>query len=290
MAAQGSVYLNGAFVERERALVSVDDRGFVFGDGVYEVTRAIEGHLFEIDRHLRRLRANLDALRLAVTDAELASLGEAWETLLDRNELGDGQALVYCQVTRGVAPRAHPFPPAGTKPTVYASATAFTPPAAVRARGARGITVPDHRWARCNIKTVTLLPNVLARQQAAEAGAEEAFFVRDGVIVEGAASNLFAVIDGAVRTHALSPYILPGVTRDVVLEIARAEGLLVHERPIFVEDISRATELFLTGTATDVMPIATLDGRAIGSGKPGPIAMRLYQALMERMARERVTA
>src|SRR5579862_4393202 len=240
MGASVQVYLNGAFIDRERAVVSVEDRGFVFGDGVYEVTRAINGRLFELDRHLHRLRRSLAEIRIVVPDVELDRLGEVWHDLLKRNGLTTGQALVYCQITRGAAPRAHPFPPSTVPPTLYASATAFTVPTAVRARGARGITVPDLRWARCNVKTVTLLPNVLARQQAVEAGADEAFFVRDGVVVEGAASNLFAVIDGVVRTHPLSTYILPGVTREVVLELVRAARLPLEERPILFEELGRA--------------------------------------------------
>jgi D-alanine transaminase len=283
MGAGGLVYLNGAFLERAHALVPVDDRGFVFGDGVYEVIRAIDGRLFERERHVERLGRSVTAIRIAIPDAEVDRLGDVWHELLRRNELKTGEATVYTQITRGVAPRAHAFPPAGTAPTIFASASRLALPTAVRARGARGITVPDLRWARCNIKTVTLLPNVLARQQAVEAGADEAFFVRDGIVLEGAASNLFAVIDGEIWTHPLTTYILPGITRDVVIELAHAAHMVVRERPILLEDLARATELFFTGTANDVMPIVSMDGRPIGAGQPGPVAGQLYVALLTRM-------
>jgi D-alanine transaminase len=277
------VYLNGAFVDRERALVAVDDRGFVFADGVYEVTRAIGGCLYERGRHVRRLKHSVATLRIALPPEEIAQLADVWQALLERNALQTGEATVYCQITRGTAPRAHPFPPAGTPPTIYASASALAPPTAVRARGARGILVADLRWARCDVKTIMLLPNVLARQKAAEDGADEAFFVRDGVVLEGAASNLFAVIDGALWTHPLTTYVLPGITREIVIELARAAAIEVRERPILLEDLARATELFYAGTASDVMPIVTMDGRPVGSGRPGPAAAQLYAALAAAM-------
>ena len=280
--AGGQVYLNGAFVDRERAVVPVDDRGFVFGDGVYEVTRAVNGRLFELDRHLNRLRRSLGEIRIVVpmwSSIDWAKSGTSWYTAMDST-----RGMPWCTArSRAALHRGRiPFPPATVTPTLYSSATAFAVPAAVRARGARGIMVPDLRWARCNIKTVTLLPNVLARQQAVEAGADEAFFVRDGVVLEGRL-NLFAVVDGALWTHPYSGYISPGVTREVVLELAHAAGLPVELRPILLEDLPRATELFLTGTATNVMPIVAMDGRTIGSGKPGPVAAQLYAALAARL-------
>jgi D-alanine transaminase len=277
------VYLNGSYVPREQALVSVDDRGFVFGDGVYEVIRASNGRLFEPDRHVRRLERSLREITLSLTDAECEGLVDVWQELLRANGLEKGDAIVYVQVTRGVAVRAHPFPPASVRPTVYASASAWTPPAGLRARGARVITVPDVRWSRCDIKTITLLPNVLAKQRAVEAGADEALFVRDGVVLEGSVSNFFAVIDGALCTHPLTTYILGGITRDVVLEIASSAGIPVRETPILLDHISRATELFYTNTTNDIIPIVAVDGRAVGDGRPGPVTGRLYTALCARI-------
>jgi len=276
------VYLNGSYVPKEQAMVSVDDRGFVFGDGVYEVIRASNGRLFEPERHVRRLERSLREISLTLPEAELRGLIDVWRELLRANDVESGDAIVYMQVTRGAAPRAHQFP-AAIRPTVFASAAAWTLPTALRTRGARVITVPDVRWSRCDIKTITLLPNVLAKQRAVEAGADEALFVRDGVVLEGAVSNFFAVIDGALCTHPLTTYILGGITRDVVLELASSAGIPIRETPILLDHISRATELFYTNTTNDVIPIVTVDSRVVADGLPGPITGRLYTALCARI-------
>src|SRR5579862_1637756 len=182
-----TVYLNGRYVDRGEAVVSVDDRGFVFGDGVYEVTRARDGILLEVDRHARRLEKSLAGLEISYSSADLPAISQR---LLRDNNLARGDATVYWQVTRGAAaPRAHWFPPTGTPVTVYASATPFAPPHDKRAAGVGTILVPDQRWARCDLKTVNLLPNVLAKQKAVAAGMHEALLVRDGVVMEGAATN-----------------------------------------------------------------------------------------------------
>ena len=275
-----TVYLNGKFVDRGDAVVSVDDRGFVFGDGVYEVTRSRDGVLLEVDRHVRRLERSLAGLDLAYSPADLPAISSR---LLRDNGLARGEATVYWQVTRGAAsPRTHQFPPAGTPVTVYASASILTPLHDKRASGVGTILMPDQRWARCDLKTVNLLPNVLAKQKAVAAGMHEAILMRDGVIMEGAATNFFGVIDGVVRTHPTSNYILPGITRAVVLELANELGLAVREEPMFVDDIPRLSESFLTGTTNDVMPVVAIDGRPVGDGRPGPIAGRLYSALIAR--------
>lgn len=277
------VYLNGSFLPRDRASVSVDDRGFYFGDGVYEVTRAVNGALFEWERHAKRLRRGLEELRI---DPGIGSdeLYELQLQLLRENGLTKGEATVYLQITRGAALRTHHFPPGGTKATVFLSATRFDPPNAQRATGVEAVTYPDYRWSRCDLKTVNLLPSVLAKQYAVERGAFEAIFVRQAVVTEGSHTNVFAVVDGEVRTYPNSNYVLPGVTRDVVVEIARELGIPVSETPIYVHELPRAQELFLTGTTSDVMPIVKLDGRPVGSGTPGPVARRLYEALAARLA------
>lgn len=279
----GIVYLNGQFLPRAEARLSVDDRGFLFGDGVYEVTRAVQGQLFEWDRHARRLERGLRELRLTAgigTD----ELQEIHLRLLRDNALLEGQATVYLQITRGAAPRTHHFPPAGTPATVFLSATGFTPPNEQRARGVAAVTYPDYRWSRCDLKTVNLLPSVMAKQHAADHGAFESIFVRNAVITEGSHTNVFGVIDGELRTYPNSNYVLPGVTRDVVVEIARELGVPVSETPIYVHEVPRLQELFLTGTTSDVMPIATLDGKPVGNGAPGPVASGLYRALAARLA------
>ncbi|HEX6965984.1 MAG TPA: aminotransferase class IV [Gemmatimonadaceae bacterium] len=278
------VYLNGDYIERDRASISVDDRGFIFGDGVYEVTRAIRGKLFEGERHVRRLARGLKGLGITppaeVQEDRLIAISEC---LLRDNGLTNGEALVYLQITRGAAPRTHAFPPADTPPTVYLSVGPFTPPHDLRARGATAITVPDIRWSRCDLKTVNLLPNTMAKQRAVEAGVDEAIFVRDSAVTEGASTNVFAVVGGVVRTYPESNYILGGITRDVVLEVAAECGVPVSTTPIYASDIAHVDELFLTSTTNDVMPVVEVDGRAIGAGKPGPVAQRLYSALAERV-------
>jgi D-alanine transaminase len=260
-------------------MIPVEDRGFIFGDGVYEVWRVIGGRLFETERHLARLKFGLRELRIAepdLTDADV--LCGIADRLLTESGLLDGEATLYVEITRGAAPRTHNFPPAGTKPTVFATVNRFTPPEELRARGAAAITMPDIRWLRCDIKTVQLLPNVLAKQAAVEAGATEAWLIRDGVVTEGSHANVLGVLDGAIRTHPTNNLILPGITRSVVLELARAAGIPVVEEAFGERDIANLEEAFLAGTTTDVMPIVRVDDRVIGDGAPGPITRRLHTA------------
>lgn len=278
-------YLNGRYLPKAEATLSVDDRGFVFGDGVYEVYRAVDGELFEGERHQQRLEDGLRALRIDMPrEVEAGSFNEIATRLLRENGHDTGHATVYVEITRGAAPRAHVFPPAGTAPTVFVTTYPFKDAAAVRKAGAKAITQPDIRWLRCNIKTVQLLPNVLAKQAASEAGAFEAILIREnGVVTEGTHSNLFALLEGEIRTHPANNLILPGVTRSVVLELARDFGFPVREEAITEAELGACDELFLTGTTTDVMPIVSLDGRLVGTGEPGPVAMQLYEALVARM-------
>jgi D-alanine transaminase len=278
----GVVYLNGEFLPRERATLSVDDRGFIFGDGIYEVTRVVNGRLFEADRHMRRLQYGLRGIGIdpRITPDQIIDIHYR---LIQENGLTSGEGTVYLQITRGAAPRTHYFPPAGTAPTVFLSASPFTPNKAQREQGATAVTYPDIRWSRCDLKTVNLLGAVLAKQHAVAAGSLEAVFIRDGVITEGSHTNVFGVIDGQLRTYPRSNYILPGITRDVVLELAVEEGINVRETPIFQQEIGRLDELFVTGTTSDVTPIVQLDGRPIGAGTPGPITRQLGAAIDRRL-------
>ena len=279
-----TVYLNGEYLARERATVSVDDRGFVFGDGIYEGVRAIAGRLFEWEAHARRMAYGLAGLRIELSAGQLAGLGAVCERLLRDNGLVHGEAFLYLAVTRGAAPRTHAFPPAGTPPTVFVSATPFSRRSEQRRHGGKAITFEDLRWSRCDWKTLNLLGSVLARQAATEAGAFEAILVRDGVVTEGAASTVFAVVDGVVRTHPLSRRILPGVTRAVVIDCARELGIALDETAVTEAELRRAAEIFLCGTMTDVTPVVVLDGSPIAGGAPGPIAVRLGDALDARLA------
>ena len=277
------VYLNGQFLPRTEAKLSVDERGFFFGDGVYEVTRVVRGKLFEWDRHGRRLARGLRELRInaGVSIDEIRSLQER---LIQENGMTEGQGTIYLQITRGAAPRTHHFPPADTPATVFLSASPFNPPNETRAKGVAVVTYPDYRWSRCDLKTVNLLPAVMAKQFATDNGAFEAVFVREAVVTEGSHTNFFGVINGEVRTYPASNFILPGITRDVVVEIARELGIPVSETPIYRHEIPTLEEAFLTGTTTDVMPVVSIDGKQVGSGRPGAITMRLYEALAGRLA------
>lgn len=274
------VYLGGEFVPRGRATVAIDDRGFLFGDAVYEVIRVVRGRFIEPERHLRRLARSLREVGLPAPALDL--LGVATD-LIRRNDLGGREATVYAQVSRGVAPRQHAFPPSGTPPTVLVTAMPFTPRTDLIAGGVAVITLPDVRWSRCDIKSVNLLPNVLAAQRAAEAGAFEAILVRDGVVTEATRSNVLAVVGGVVRTHPTGPLILPGVTREVVLELASGAGLPVREEELGADELFAAEEVLLTGTTADVTPVVTVDGRALGEGRPGPVGRRLGALLAERI-------
>ena len=277
------VYLNGRYLPSADATISVMDRGFVFGDGVYEVWRVVRGQLFEAERHQARLDRGLRALRIVPPDeARLERIVAIAERLLDENGLAAGEATLYVEITRGAAPRTHYFPPADTLATMLVTVSAFTPSPA-RFSGTTVITQPDIRWMRCDIKTIQLLPNVLARQAATEAGASEAIFVRDGIITEGSHTTVFGVIGGVLRTHRANHHVLPGVTRDVVMELARELGREVREEGIPLTELPRVTELFLTGTTTDVTPVLQVDGRAIGDGAPGRLTGTLRDRLIARM-------
>lgn len=275
-------FLNGQFLPRSAATVPVEDRGFAFGDGVYEVWRVVNGRVFETDRHLARLKSGLAAVRIAPPDLVRPEIfNSVADRLLTESGLTDGEATLYVEITRGAAPRTHQFPTSPVSPTVYATANRLVPADDIRARGASCITVPDVRWLRCDVKTIQLLPNVLARQAAAERGAIESIMIRDGVVTEGSHTNVAGVLDGVIRTHPTNHLILPGVTRAIVLDLARSLGITVNEQPIPERDLGRLEELFLVGTTTDVMPIVRLNDQPVGTGELGPIATKLVRAFRE---------
>jgi D-alanine transaminase len=279
------VYLNGHYIPARDASISPLDRGFLFGDGIYEVVRAFDGKLVEAGRHWARLGRSLREVRIErpITLGDDDVSGVALR-LLEENGLLKGHAIVYLQVTRGaVSPRTHHFPPAGTAPTVYANAAAFTPFDGARIAGVPIILAPDERWGRCDIKSVNLLPNAMAKQLAVEANAWETVFVRDGRITEGTSSNLFAVIDGVLRTHPATHAILGGVTRDVTLAAARALGIPVSETAFTVGELEAAEEAFISSTTNDVMPVVRVDAGMIGSGEPGAVTRRLSEAVRKTL-------
>lgn len=275
-----TVYLNGAYIDRADARVSADDRGFTFGDGIYEGLRAIRGRLFDWDAHAERLAHGLAGLRIPFDG--IAALRPVCDHLLAANALAD-EAFVYIAVTRGAAPRVHGFPTCPVTPTVWITATPFTPPHALRDRGVAAITHADLRWERCDLKTLNLLGAMLARQAAVEAGAFEAILVRDGIVTEGAATTVLAVVGGELRTHPLSNRILPSVTRAHVLDCARQLALPLREHAMTVDELRAASEILFCGTTTDVTPVVKLDGATVGDGVPGPLTRQLRTAYEARL-------
>jgi D-alanine transaminase len=285
MASKDIVYVNGAFVPRTDARVSVEDRGFVFGDGVYEVLRIINGRPFAARFHNERLRRSLEGIRISLAGKDSPeSLTEIGRNLLEQNGLLQGEATLYMQVTRGATTRAHNFPPPEVPPTVYISVARFTPYSDFARNGAAAITHPDLRWGRCDLKTLNLLPNVLASQAAKERGTFEAMLIRDGIVTEGTKTNFFGVLDGTLRTHPCDDHILPGITRSILSELARELNVDLDETPIRAAEIPLLSELFLSGTTTDVMPVVSLDDKPVGNGKPGEITRKLQRVLAESLA------
>lgn len=268
------VYLNGRFLPREEAKISPEDRGFLFADAIYEVVRYGARRPYRLAEHLARMRHGLTELQIAV---EPAFFPQVAARLLEENGLGGEDALVYVQVSRGAAPRYHAFPPEGTAPTVFAFARKTDPPPPPG--GGRAILLPDERWGRCDVKTVMLLPNVLASQRAREANAIEAILVRDGIAWEGTKANLFALSGGVVRTAPRGPRILPGVTRGAALEAAASLGFPIEERPLAVEELFSADEVFLASTTLWTYSLVEIEGRRVGEGRPGPVAARLREVL-----------
>ncbi|MEJ2503165.1 MAG: D-amino acid aminotransferase [Gemmatimonadota bacterium] len=277
------VYLDGDYVPRTDARVSVDDRGFLLADGVYEVIRVYGGRPYLMEAHMARMRDGLRDLRIRYEDT--GAVVDAARRLLDENGV-DGDGTIYVQVTRGAAPRRHAFPARSTAPTVYVSAAPYdNHPPEYWEDGVDAITVPDTRWARCDIKSIALLPNVLANQAAHADGAFEALFVRDGVVLEGSHSNLWAVHRDRLITYPACNYILPGITRARVFELADALGIPVDRGPIYAERIFDMDELFLSGTTTEIMPVVRVDGREIVDGEPGPVTRKLLDAYRRDAAR-----
>lgn len=267
-------YFNGEFLDKNEITISPDDRGFLFADGLYEVIRSYRGELFRAKDHTARLNFGAAHLRLGTRD--FSYLEKVARDLLEKNEL-KGDATVYFQITRGAAPRGHAFPDPSPPPTVFGSAALFDPTKTMDARenGIPVITVPDIRWARCDMKTVALTANVLASQEAVEKKAKEALFVRDGMVMEGTHSNFFAVMDGCLVTAPASNYILHGITRKVVLELAASTGTAFREISISKTELPRITEAFITGTTTEITPVISIDGAPVGKGIPGPVTRTL---------------
>lgn len=278
-------YLDGEFLPLEDVRISPLDRGFLFADGVYEVVPVYAGRLLRADAHLQRLQRSLAGIHLEDSIGR-AGLHTLLEQMVERN--GGGNQAVYLQVTRGAAPRDHGFPD-GVAPTVFAMTRmvgADPPPTVLHA-----VTRPDIRWSRCDIKSIALLPNVLMRQEARDASASEAIFIREGMLTEGTATNAFVVAGDVVRTPPKSTHILGGITRDLIIELANEAGMECREEPVTEAELRDAREIWVSSSTKEVLPVVRLDGGPVGEGAPGPLWERmhgLFQDFKQRLVRGEV--
>lgn len=261
------VYLNGKYLPEDQALVSVLDRGFVFGDGIYEVIPVYGRQPFRLPQHLERLNNSLTAIRMH--DPLDAAQWTGLLANLIRFNPWTGDQSVYIQITRGPARRDHAIPKE-TRPTLFAMCNPIIPPdSALLTRGVNVVTLEDIRWKYCHIKAITLLPNILLRADAGEHGATDAILLRNGIVTEGTASNVFAWIGGRLLTPPKSSYLLPGITRDLVLEIAQQHGVVAVEQDLTANDLRAAEEIWLTSSTKEILPVTQLDGQPVGTGVPG---------------------
>lgn len=282
-------YVNGQYRLHGQATVHIEDRGFQFADGVYEVWSVFDGRLADFEGHMTRLHRSLDELRIDIPMSREALTRVLHETVR-RNRVTEG--LVYIQVTRGTARRDHPFPPDGTPPSVIVTARSLplSKGNAAAVKGVAVVTHPDIRWGRCDIKTVGLLPNVLAKQAAKEKGAAEAWMVDEmGLVTEGSSTNAWIVdADGVLRTRDSQSNILRGITRAAVMALVESEGLTFEERAFSVDEAKQAREAFYTSASGYVMPAVSIDGVKVGDGKPGPIATRLRELYLDQARRDAI--
>ena len=276
-------YFNGKFMTLDEVRISPDDRGYQFGDGIYEVVTVYEGIPFVLEEHLSRLDQSAQEIRLSLPNTH----SELENRIMDGvQRSGYQNCKVYIQVTRGVAPRDHQFPSMPSPTILMTFREMGTLDESLRQRGVKTITVPDVRWGRCDIKSLNLLPNVLAKQQAKESGAFEAIFVREGIVSEGTSSNVMMIRGQALYTPERNHRILAGVTRKIVLELAKKEGLRICEGTVGINELFEADELLLVGTTIEVLPVIAVNEKPVGTGSPGPLTQRLlasYQELIRNL-------
>ncbi|WP_456273680.1 D-amino-acid transaminase [Bacillus sp. AK031] len=266
-----NVILNGQIIDRDKAKVDIEDRGYQFGDGIYEVIRVYNGKLFTVDEHLERLYQSAEKISMAISYT-LEELKGLFTSLVQRNNIKDG--IVYLQFTRGVAARQHHFPDQSVNPAFSAYTKKMERPKEKLENGVQAKLVEDVRWLRCDIKSLNLLGNIMAKQEAAEAGCFEAILHRGDTIMEGSSSNMFIVKDGAVKTHPATNLILNGITRRVILEICKEQGITVKEEEFTIEELLAADEIFLASTTSEVMPIVKI-GNEFSLESPGEITKKL---------------
>jgi D-alanine transaminase len=272
------VYLNGRFISQDESFISTNDRGFYFGDGVYEVIKYYRGVPFCFEDHMIRLGNSLSSVKI---DLDISSLGSYCDQLIEDNLLKDEYAGVYIQVTRGVSPRIHRFPGKEVKPTLFMRAFSMPSYQDDLRNGIPVITREDIRWLRCDIKSIALLPNTMLFQQAVEHNAGECFLVRNGNYTEATHSNIMAVIGDTVFTHPDSNLILPGITKKAVIHLCDELCIPLTERPVSIEETHLFDECFITGTGSEIMPVIKIDGKSVGNGRPGSVTRRLQEAFFK---------
>jgi D-alanine transaminase len=268
------VYLNGEYLPLDEAKVSVLDRGFIFGDGVYEVIPAYGTKPLRFAHHMQRLQNSLDAIRI-----QNPLTNEQWLEIINKliSATDSQDQSVYLHVTRGVASRDHQFPD-DSKPTVFVMSNVLHPvDSKLLEKGISAVTLDDIRWQHCNIKAIALLPNILLRQQAVDKDAKEAILIRDGHMTEGAASNVFIVKDGVIKTPPKDNKLLPGITRDLVVELAHSHKMKIEETPITENEFLAADEIWLTSSTKEVLPVTQINAKQVGNGKPGPVWQDMFQ-------------
>ncbi|MCM3215029.1 D-amino-acid transaminase [Niallia taxi] len=277
------VWMNGAFIDRSEAKVDIEDRGYQFGDGIYEVIRVYNGQLFTANEHLERLLGSGDKLSIQI-GYSVEEFKGLLEQLIEKNNLETG--IVYMQVTRGVNSRNHAFPAEDTPPTYIAYTKEVARPTEQLDNGVTAITVEDIRWSRCDIKSLNLLGNVIAKQKATEADCYESIQYRDLTVTEGSSSNIWIIKDNAVKTHEANQFILNGITRQKIIELCQGNDIEVVEAAFTIEDLIDADEVFLSSTTAEVMPIISINNVPVGSGEIGPVARKLQQLFQDAIERE----
>lgn len=273
-------FIDGQFTSKESLNISIDDRGYYFGDGVYEVIKVYNGELYTAKEHIARLFQSALKIKMTIPYSEQQLIDIAME-LVKINEIDTGH--IYMQVTRGASPRMHHFPDLGVPAVVTGYAVVNPRPLTNLEKGIATITVEDVRWLRCDIKSLNLLGNVLAKQEAQEANCAEAIFVRDGAVMEGSSSNVFGIKDGVVYTHPATNLILNGITRQVVLKLCKEMGISVVEKPFSPQEAFSMDEFIITSTTAEVTPVVKIDGKEIGSGTPGPVTKKLQEAFARQI-------